>query len=145
MSDGKCVMVFNMNIYQWTCKTHVEKGDERGCIEGAREEIESLRAELDGEKQSALAMISSHKHDTEFQSKIIGDLRADVKSLNARIDGMCKVIEHAAKFLESHATDSRQSWMMHEAKNLRKAYCKVMGMEDKVDQRFDPQGNLTLE
>ena len=57
------------------CETHGEIGDERGCVEGAREEIESLRAELDGEKQSALVMISSHKHDVEFQAKIISDLR----------------------------------------------------------------------
>ena len=44
---------------------------------------------------------------------------------------LSQAAEHAASFLESHATDSRQSWMMHEAKNLRKAYCKVMGIEDK--------------
>ena len=65
-----------------------------------------------------------------------------------RENELSQAAEHSASFLESHATDSRQSWMMHEAKQLRKEYCKVMGIEDKADrsdQHFDPQGNSTLE
>jgi hypothetical protein len=79
----------NMSIYRWMCETHGDKGDERGCLEGAREEIESLRAELDGEKQSALAMISSHKHDTEFQIKVIDDYRAHLNDAIAWIRAAC--------------------------------------------------------
>jgi hypothetical protein len=40
---------------------------------------------------------------------------------NERAEKLREAAEHAARFLESHATDSRQSWMMHEAQSLRAA------------------------
>ena len=42
-----------------------------------QEQNERLRAELDGEKESALLMMSSHKNDTAIQAGYISQLRKE--------------------------------------------------------------------